>query len=95
MPTIRRQYEKLERNSICPCDENEKRDKPKKYKRCCLPKMARQEQRGREMLNDNKEIERLKKNVATAIQFDIDHPLILPDDNLCMPDSGCSDIILP
>ncbi len=95
MPTIKRKHIKLKRNSICPCDENTALDKPKKYKKCCLPKMVLQEQRATQMINDNKEIERMKKIVAAAIQHDIDHPLILPDNNLCVPSNGNSDIIIP
>ncbi len=103
MPTIKRKHIKLKRNSICPCDENMeleegdqyKRGKRKKYKHCCLPKMVLQEQRAAQMINDNKEIEGMKKNVAAAIQFDADHPIILPNDNLCLPGNGGSDIILP
>ena len=97
MPTIKRQYEKLERNELCPCDENMELEesKQKKYKKCCLQKMVLQEQRGREMLNDKKEIAEVKKYVAAAIQHDIDHPIILTDRKITVPDSGCSDIILP
>ena len=95
MTTIKRQHIKLKRNSICPCDENEKRDKPKKYKNCCLLKMVLQEQRAIQMINDNKEIEGMKKNVAAAIKHDADHPLLLPDDNLCLPSNSGSDIIIP
>ncbi|KKK90487.1 hypothetical protein LCGC14_2722480, partial [marine sediment metagenome] len=32
MPTIKRQYEKIKRNSSCPCGSN------MKYKNCCLKK---------------------------------------------------------
>lgn len=97
MTTIRRQYEKLKRNSICPCDGNMELEKSerKKYKRCCLPKMVAQEQKVAQMINDNKEIEGMKKNVAAAIQHDIDHPIILPDNNLCVPGNSGSNIIIP
>ena len=95
MPTIKRQHIKLKRNSICPCDENTALDKPKKYKHCCLPKMVLQEQRATQMINDNKEIEGMKKNVAAAIKYDADHPILLPDDNLCLPSNNGSDVIIP
>ncbi len=78
MPTIRRQYEKLKRNSICPCEENEKRDKPKKYKNCCLKKIQDQEQKAYMLIHHNERIEKEKKIVAAAIQFDIDHPILVP-----------------
>ncbi len=103
MPTIRRQYEKLERNSICPCDDNMKlkagdeynKGDRKKYKKCCLQKMVLQEQKARMMVNDRKEIAGVRRHVAAAIQHDIDHPIILPDDNLCVPGNSGSNIIIP
>ncbi len=103
MTTIRRKHIKLKRNSICPCDDNMalekgdlyKRGKRKKYKQCCLPKMVLQEQRAAQMINDNKEIEGMKKNVAAAIKHDADHPILLPDDNLCLPSNSGSPIVIP
>ncbi len=97
MPTIRRNHIKLKRNSICPCDENMELGKTerKKYKWCCLPKMVLQEQRATQMINDNKEIEGMKKHVADAIRHDADHPLVLPNNRLCVPVNNGSDIILP
>ena len=103
MPTIKRSYEKLKRNSICPCDENMKleegdlykRGKRKKYKHCCLKKIRAKEQQTYEMIHESKRIAGAKKNVAAAIQHDIDHPIILTDRKITVPDSGCSDIILP
>ena len=89
MPTIKRQYEKIKRNSICPCGSN------MKYKNCCLKKIRAKEQQTYEMIYESKRIVEAKKHVAAAIQHDIDHPLILPDDNLCVPDSGGSNIIIP
>lgn len=94
MPTIKRQHEKLDRNSICPCDGNMKLEKPKKYKKCCLQKMVLQEQKARMMVNDRKEIAEVKRHVAAAIQHDIDHPLILPDNKLTVPGNGGSNIII-
>ena len=79
MPTIRRDHIKLKRNSICPCEENEKRDKSKKFKNCCLRKMQDQEQQAYMLIHHNERIEREKKIVAATIQFDIDHPIILPE----------------
>ncbi len=95
MPTINRQYEKIKRNSICPCEENDSREKPKKYKHCCLKKMQAQEQKTYEMIHESKRISEAKKHVAAAIQFDIDHPIILPDHDLSVPGSGNSNIIVP
>ena len=95
MPTIKRDHVKLKRNSCCPCEENEKRDKPKKYKNCCLKKIQDQEQQAYMLIHHNERIEKMKKNVADAIQHDIDHPIILPDNDLCVPDNGGSDIIIP
>ncbi|KKL07235.1 hypothetical protein LCGC14_2588090 [marine sediment metagenome] len=95
MPTIKRDHIKLKRNSICPCEENEKRDKPKKYKRCCLRKMQDQEQQAYMLIHHNERIGKEKKIVADAIQHDIDHPIILPDNEISVPDSGESNIILP
>ncbi|HEC65196.1 MAG TPA: hypothetical protein ENI23_07880 [bacterium] len=89
MPTIKRSYEKLKRNSICPCGSN------MKYKNCCLKKIQDQEQQAYMMIHHNKRIAGAKKNVAAAIQHDIDHPIILTDRKITVPDSGCSDIILP
>jgi len=95
MPTIKRDHIKLKRNSICPCEENNKREKPLKYKNCCLKKMRDQEQQAYMLIHHNERIEKEKKIVAAAIQYDIDHPLILPDDNLCVPGNGGSNIIIP
>lgn len=94
MTTIRREYEKLKRNSICPCEENEKRDKPKKYKRCCLKKMQDQEQQAYMLIHHNERIEKEKKIVATAIRHDIDHPIILPDGATLVPPTENSKIII-
>ena len=95
MPTIKRDYIKLKRNSICPCEENDKRDKPKKYKNCCLKKIQDREQKTYEMIHESKRITEAKKHVAAAIQFDIDHPIILLNNELNMPGNGGSDIIIP
>ena len=95
MPTIRRDHIKLKRNSICPCEENEKRDKPKKYKNCCLKKMQDQEQQAYMLIHHNKRIEKVKKIVAAAIQHDIDHPIILLNNELNMPGNSGSNIIIP
>ena len=91
MSTIKRQYEKLDRNSICPCDGNMELEKPKKYKKCCLQKMVLQEQKARMMINDRKEIAEVKRHVAAAIQYDIDHPILIPSKKIVNP----SDIIIP
>ncbi len=95
MPTIKRDHIKLKRNSICPCEENDKRDKPKKYKNCCLKKIQDREQKTYEMIHESKRITEAKKHVAAAIQFDIDHPIILLNNELNMPGNGGSDIIIP
>lgn len=95
MPTIKRQHIKLKRNSICPCEENDSREKPKKYKNCCLKKIRNQEQQAYMMIHHNKRITEAKKRVAAAIQFDIDHPLILPDNKLSVPGNDDSNIIIP
>ncbi len=89
--TIRRQYEKLERNSICPCDENEGREKPKKYKRCCLKKIQAQEQKAYELIHESKRIAEVKRNVTASIQHSIDHPILIPTKKIVSP----SNIIIP
>ena len=93
MTTIKNKYQKLRRNEVCPCDENDKREKPLKYKNCCMLEIQTKEQKVREMVHLNKRIEGMKETVAEAIQHDIDHPLILPDNNLCTPKN--SSIIIP
>ena len=85
MTTIKRDHIKLKRNSICPCDDNDKRENPKKYKHCCLKKIQDQEQKAYEMIHENKRIAGAKKNVAASIQHDIDHPIILPDSKIIAP----------
>lgn len=91
MTTIKRDHVKLKRNSVCPCDENDKREKPKKYKNCCLKKMQAQEQKTYEMIHESKRIEKAKKNVAASIQHDIDHPILIPSKKIISP----SKIIIP
>ncbi|KKL82129.1 hypothetical protein LCGC14_1987880 [marine sediment metagenome] len=85
MKTIKRQHVKLKRSSICPCGDNDKREKPLKYKQCCLKKMQNQEQRTFEMIHENKRIEKAKKRIAASIQHDIDHPILLPDSKITIP----------
>ena len=91
MTTIKREYEKLERNSICPCDENEGREKPKKYKRCCLKKIQAQEQKAYELIHESKRIAEVKRNVTAIIQHSIDHPILVPAKKIVSP----SNIIIP
>lgn len=91
MSTIKRDYEKIKRNSICPCDENDKREKPKKYKNCCLKKIQAQEQKTYEMIHESKRIEKAKEKVAASIQFDIDHPILVPSKKIV----SSSKIIIP
>ncbi len=93
--TIRRQYEKIKRNSICPCEENDKREKPKKYKKCCLKKIQAQEQKAYELIHESKRIAEAKRNVAASIQYNIDHPILLPDDTVIIPTMERGDIIIP
>lgn len=103
MPTIRRDHIKLKRNSICPCEENMKleagdiykKGKRKKYKNCCLKKMQDQEQQAYMLIHHNERIEKEKKIVAAAIQFDIDHPILLPDSPAVALGRSESSIILP
>ena len=85
MPTIKRQYEKIKRNSICPCGSN------MKYKNCCLKKIRAKEQQTYEMIYESKRIAETKKNVAAAIQHDIDHPILVPAKKIVSP----SNIIIP
>ena len=92
MPTIKRKYANLERNSRCPCDENDKREKPLKYKHCCLKEVQAKEQHGRMLIHHNKRLERAKKIVAKAIQNKKDHPILLPDGAVVTP--GTSKIII-
>ena len=89
MPTIKRQCEKIKHNSLCPCGSN------MKYKNCCLKKINDKSQQTYEMIHESKRIGKAKKIVAAAIQHDIDHPIILPDDNLCVPGNSDSNIIIP
>ena len=89
MEPIKRQHEKLKRNSLCPCESG------KKYKRCCLKKMNDKAQKTYEMIYESKRIAKAKKNVAASIQHDIDHPIILPDNKLTVPGNGGSNIIIP
>ena len=82
MPTIKRQYIKLKRNSPCPCDDNDKRGKPLKYKNCCLKEVQSNEQQIRMLLHHDKRVDRAKKEMDAAIerdnQYAIDHPIIIP-----------------
>ena len=89
MPTIKRQHEKLKRNSICPCGSN------MKYKNCCLKKIRAKEQQTYEMIHESKRIAEAKKHVAAAIQYDIDHPIILLNNELNMPGNNNSNIVIP
>ena len=89
MPTIKRQYEKLKRNSICPCGSE------KKYKNCCLKKINDKTQQTYEMIYKSKRIAEAKKNVAASIQHDIDHPIILPDRKVIAPSVESGKIIIP
>ena len=89
MPTIKRQHEKLKPNSICPCGSSVK------YKRCCLKKIQNREQRTYEMIYESKRIAEVKRHVAAAIQHDIDHPIILPNNAITMSGNSGSDIIIP
>ncbi len=93
--TIKRQYEKIEHNSICPCEENDKREKPKKYKKCCLKKIQAQEQKAYELIHESKRIAEAKRNVAASIQHSIDHPIMLPDSKIIAPDTKSHKIIIP
>jgi hypothetical protein len=79
MPTVVNQYEKMRPNEVCPCDENEERDKPLKYKKCCGKKVHNQEQQVFSAKYASDRIEKARKRIALSIQHDIDHPLILPD----------------
>jgi hypothetical protein len=79
MPTLVNQFDKLRPNEVCPCDENGERDKPLKYKKCCMKKVHEQEQQQFEMQYAGKRIAKARKRIAESIQHDIDHPLILPD----------------
>ncbi len=82
MPTIQRQHIKLKRNSICPCEENETRDKPKKYKNCCLKEVQSSEQQIKMLQHHDKRVAKAKKEMDAAIerdnQYAIDHPIIIP-----------------
>ena len=78
MPTIKRQYIKLKRNSPCPCDENDKREKPLKYKNCCLKEVQDSEQQIRMLFHHDKRVDKAKKEMEQAIQLEKDHPILLP-----------------
>ncbi len=82
MPTIKRKHIKLKRNSICPCDENDKREKPLKYKNCCLKEVRNSEQQIRMLHHHDKRVSKAKKEMDAAIerdnQYAIDHPIIIP-----------------
>ncbi|KKL75824.1 hypothetical protein LCGC14_2051040 [marine sediment metagenome] len=91
MPTIKNKYQKLRRNETCPCEENDGREKPKKYKQCCLKKIQAKEQQTYEMIYESKRIAEAKKHVAATIQHDIDHPILVPTKKIVSP----SNIIIP
>ncbi len=93
--TIKRDHIKLKRNSICPCDNNMTSENPKKYKHCCLKNIHAQEQKAYEMTHENKRTARAKKNVAASIQYDIDHPILLPSDRIITPSGENNKIIIP
>ncbi len=82
MTTIRRTHMKLKRNSICPCDDNDKRGKPLKYKNCCLKEVQSDEQQIRMSFHHNKRADKAKKEMDAAIERDnqyvIDRPIIIP-----------------
>ncbi len=78
MPTIKRQHIKLKRNSLCPCDENDKREKPLKYKNCCLKEVQDSEQQIRMLFHHDKRVDKAKKEMEQAIQLEKDHPILLP-----------------
>lgn len=97
---IRNQHVKLKRNSICPCEENEKRDEGDqlKYKNCCLKKMNKQVQTAFEFKYESKRIADAKAKLAESIKADIqearDHPIIVPEkETVHRPNDG--KIILP
>ena len=94
MPTIKRQYIKLKRNSLCPCDDNDKREKPLKYKQCCLREVQDSEQQLRMLFHHDKRVEKAKKEMDEAIQLEKDHPIILIDKCICAPETN-SKIIIP
>ena len=101
--TIRRQYEKIERNSICPCEENMaleeggaySKGKRKKYKKCCWKKIQAKEQKTYELIHESKRIAEAKRNVAASIQHSIDHPIILPDSKIIAPGTKSREVIIP
>ena len=95
MPTIKQEHIKLKRNSVCPCEENDKREKPKKYKKCCGKKIQAQEQKAYELIHESKRIAEVKKNVAASIQHSIDHPIILPDSKIIAPGTKSREVIIP
>lgn len=97
MTTIRRKYAKLERNSICPCEENDKREKPLKYKQCCLKEIQNSEQQIRMLHHHDRRVAKAKKKMDAAIerdkQYGIDHPILLPDGAVLAPNDN--KIIIP
>ena len=99
MPTIKNKYQKLRRNETCPCEENMKMDKPLKYKQCCMKEVRNSEQQIRMLFHHDKRVAKAKKEMDAAIerdnQYAIDHPLVLPDNDLCVPDNSGSNIIIP
>ena len=82
MPTIQRQHIKLKRNSICLCEENDKRERLLKYKNCCLREVRNSEQQIRMLFHHDKRVAKAKKEMDAAIerdnQYAIDHPIIIP-----------------
>ncbi len=98
MPTIKRQHIKLKRNSICPCDENDKREIPLKYKNCCLKEIQNSEQQIRMLHHHDERVAKAKKAMDKAIQQEaqnnIDHPILLPDGVVLTP-SNDGKIIIP
>jgi len=98
MTTIKRKYAKLKRNSICPCEENDKREKPLKYKNCCLKELQNSEQQMMMLKHHDKRVAKAKKAMDEAIQQEIqnsiDHPILLPDGAVVTPPNN-DKIIIP
>ena len=75
-------------------------ENPKKYKHCCLKNIHAQEQKTYEMIHESKRIVRVKKDVAASIQYDIDHPILVPSKKIVSPSNASPDrvrsnIIIP
>jgi hypothetical protein len=73
--TISKKYKSLQRNELCPCNDNMKLFTPKKYKNCCQLVIHNREQ----AVYEDIYAQRRLKDVIDNASDDSSSPLILPD----------------